>query len=240
MNAAVVLTVCRSWRRFVAAGLCVVLAGGCEALRPTASTPAPGYYSLDDARGNAAGGRALPAAAPTLVIGPPRAAAGFDSQRIIYVREAHRLEYFAHSEWIDPPARMLAPLIVAALRDSGGFSAVVLAPSSAGGDLRLDTEVLRLQQEFAGQPSRVRFTLRAALVENTSRRVIASRDFEGTALSASEGPYGGVLAANQAVRAVLEDLATFCATAAANWRPADGRNDDRRDPRGLGPEASRR
>jgi len=30
------------------------------------------------------------------------------------VREPHKLEYFAHSEWVDPPARMLAPLIVAA------------------------------------------------------------------------------------------------------------------------------
>ena len=96
------------------------------------------------------GPRAAAAAAPTLIVNPPHAAAGFDSPRIIYVREAHKLEYFAHSEWVDPPARMLAPLLVAAVENSGAFRAVVLTPSAAAGDLRLDTEIIRLQHEFAG------------------------------------------------------------------------------------------
>jgi ABC-type uncharacterized transport system auxiliary subunit len=55
--------------------------------------------------------------------------------------------------------------IVSALESSGTFRAVILAPTAAAGDLRLDTEILRLQQDFASQPSRVRFTLRAYLVD---------------------------------------------------------------------------
>ena len=109
--------------------------------------------------------RAAAKAAPTLIVNPPHAAAGFDSRRIIYVRELHKLEYFAHSEWVDTPARMLAPLIVAALENGGAFRAVVLTPSAASGDFRLDTEIVRLQHEFGTGPSRVRFTLRAYLVE---------------------------------------------------------------------------
>jgi len=157
--------------------------------------------------------------APTLIVNPPHAASGFDSQRIIYVRGAHQLEYFAHSEWVDTPARMLAPLVVTAVENSGAFRAVVLTPSAAAGDLRLDTEIVRLQHDFGSQPSRVRFTLRAYIVDNTTRRVLAWREFDETVATASEDPYGGVVAANRAAQTVLDQLASFCAEAAVNWQP---------------------
>jgi len=209
--------------RLGAAGLLLTLAGGCGALFPTTTTMQPSFYSLDNARAAAPASVAptVPATAPTLIINPPHAAAGFDSSRIIYVRETHKLEYFSHNEWVDTPARMLAPLIVAAVENSGRFRAVVLTPSAAAGDLRLDTEIVRLQHDFGSQPSRVRFTLRAYLVDSTSRRVLASREFDETVAAASRDPYGGVVAANRAVQVVLEHLASFCATAAGNWqRPA--------------------
>jgi len=150
------------------------------------------------------------AAELTLIVNPPHAAAGFDSGRIIYVRQAHKLEYFSHSEWVDPPARMLAPLLVGALTKSGAFRAVALSPSAAAGDLRLDTEIVRLQHEFGSSPSRVRFTLRAYLVDVKTRHVLASREFDATVPAASEDPYGGVVAANLAVQATLAALADFC------------------------------
>jgi cholesterol transport system auxiliary component len=192
------------------AALSVTALGACSLLRPTA-TPPPAFYSLDATRGAAP--PAAPAAAPTLIVSPPTAAAGFDSQRIIYVREAHKLEYFAHSEWVDPPARMLTPLLVAAVESSGAFHAVALTPSAAVGELRLDTEIIRLQHEFQTQPSRVRFTLRAYLVESKTRRVLAWREFDAVVPAASEDPYGGVVAANRVVQTVLQDLSAFCAEA---------------------------
>lgn len=206
--------------RLGAAGLLLTLAGGCGALFPTTTTPQPSFYSLDSARTTAPA--AAPAAAPTLIINPPHAAAGFDSSRIIYVRETHKLEYFSHNEWVDTPARMLAPLIVAAVENSGTFRAVVLTPSAAAGDLRLDTEIVRLQHDFGSEPSRVRFTLRAYIVDNATRRVLASREFDETVAAASKDPYGGVVAANRAVQTVLEHLASFCANAAVTWQsPAE-------------------
>ena len=206
---------CVSMRRLAAAGLCLVAAGACSTIRP-AATPNTAFYALESTRGAAPAARPepLPAAAPTLMVNPPHAAAGFDSPRIIYLREMHKLEYFVHSEWVDPPARMLAPLLVAALQNTGAFRAVVLTPSSAAGDLRLDTEIVRLQHEFQAQPSRVRFTLRAYLVEDKTRRVLAWREFDAAVPAASEDPYGGVVAANLAVRTVLESVAAFCAEAA--------------------------
>ena len=162
--------------RGLVTALCLVLLGACGSL-PTAATPPAVFYALEGtpAAVLAATAANAPAAAPTLLVNPTHAAAGFDSPRIIYVREPHKLEYFAHSEWVDPPARMLAPLLVATLAGSGAFRAVMLTPSAAAGDMRLDTEIVRLQHEFQAQPSRVRFTLRAYLVDDKTRRVLARR-----------------------------------------------------------------
>jgi cholesterol transport system auxiliary component len=197
----------------------LALASGCSGLLPKAVAP-PSVYALDGARHArpAAPPAAASGVAPTLIINPTRAAPGFDSQHIVYVRVAHQLEHFARSEWVDTPARMLAPLIVAAVETTGGFRAVGPATSGIAGDLRLDTEVLRLQQEFGDGPSRVRFTLRATLSDNATRQVISWREFDETVRSASEDSYGGVVAAGRAVELVTEQLARFCMLAAEPWR----------------------
>ncbi len=209
--------------RLPAVGLLLATLCACSTLRP-AVTPPPSFYSLDAAIAPGTSVNAKPATvalgAPTLIINPPHAAAGFDSQRIIYVREAQKLEYFAHSEWVDPPARMLAPLIVAAAVKTAAFNAVVTTPGAAAGDLRLDTEIVRLLQRFGSGPSEVRFTLRATLVDERTRRVLAAREFDMTLAAESEDPYGGVVAASRVVQEVLAQLALFCADAALTWRTA--------------------
>jgi cholesterol transport system auxiliary component len=216
--------------RLGAAILVLSLLGGCSALRPT-STPPPALFLLDSRYSEAAEATIksrrwrdeMPrmgygTTAPTLIVNPPHAAAGFDSQRIIYVREPHQLEYFAHSSWVDTPARMIVPLIVVAVENSGAFRAVVLTPSAATGDLRLDTEIIRLQQDFGSRPSHVRFTLRAFLVDNTTRQVLAQREFDASVTAAGDDPRSGVQAANRAVYEVLENLADFCGESAAHWK----------------------
>lgn len=205
----------RCWR-CAAAVMALMSLGACSALRPLiAPSELPTVYSLAEGQDAViampSSPRPTAATALTLIVSPPHAAAGFDSPRMMYVRRADQLEYFAHNEWVDTPARMLAPLIVAAVEARGAFRAVVKTPSPALGEMRLDTEILRLQQEFLGVPSRVRFTLRAYLVESATRRVISSREFEATVDAASDDPRGGVTAAHQAVRRVLTELADFCA-----------------------------
>lgn len=206
-----------SWRRY-AATLLLPLVGGCGVLQ-SASTPPPAFYSLDRTEETTVPVSLQGARTLTLIVSSPQAASGFDSQRIIYTRRAHKLEYFAHSEWIDTPARMLAPMIVAALQGSSAFRVVVLSPSTALGELRLDTEILRLQHDFSQQPSRVHFTLRAHLIDNKTRRVIRSREFDASTPASSDDPYGGVVAANRVVRHVLVELAAFCSDAGSEIPP---------------------
>lgn len=194
----------------VLALLATLALGACSALSPSA-TPRSLFYTLDRPPAQAVASTPTPVQAPTLVVSPAHAAAGFDSARIIYVREPHRLDYYAHSEWVDPPARMFMPLLVAAAQASGVFRAVVLTPSAAAGDLRLDSEIIRLQHDFQSRPSRVHFTLRVYLVESKTRRVLAWREFDASAVAPSEDAYGGVVAANQAVQAALAQVTAFLA-----------------------------
>ena len=190
--------------------------GGCSVLRPSTAVQAH-FYALRSQPTPLAppptlvAGRKL----PTLIVNPPYAAPGFDSARIIFVRADHQLEYFAHSEWVEPPARMLGPLLVAALENTNAFGAVVLMPASAAGELRLNTELMRLQQNFQSQPSRVEVAVRVHLVDDRTRKVLHWREFKAEAVAASETPQGGVAAANAAIQKVLSDVAVFISTRAA-------------------------
>ncbi len=203
-----------TWLAQRAVGLACVSLCGCSVLHPATTTPTS-FYALEYAPPSAGQAQApnvrSSAAAATLTISPVRAAAGYDSQRIIYVRESHKLEYFSHSEWVEAPTRMLGPLLVASIDRTGAFRAVVQTPASASGELRLDTEIVRLQQEFQTSPSAVHFTLRAYLVDEKTRRVVVWREFDGTVPTTSDDPKAGVMAANQVVHNVLNDLAQFLA-----------------------------
>ncbi len=191
---------------------------GCSASLLPKPPAAPALYNLDD--GAAAPARPpAPAGAPSLLVAVPRAAAGLDSRLIAYQRTPQRTEHYTASEWLDTPPRLLAPLLVRAAEATGAFRVVLLAPAGAAATWRLDTELLRLQQYFSGAgPSQVRLTLRAVLVDATSRAVLAAQEFDASVPAPSEDAAGGVAAAQRAALQVARDLAAFCAAVAA--RPA--------------------
>ena len=149
-------------------------------------------------------------AAQTLEIAPPGARPGFDGSRMAYVTRPYEIQYFARHQWVEAPARMLAPLLGDAITRNGTFQALQGA-ESAPAALRLETEIVALQQEFTEHPSRVRFALEARLVDGVERRLLAVAAFEAVEPSPSEDPYGGVIAANRAVARVLDQVAKWCA-----------------------------
>ena len=174
------------------------------------AVPSPKSPS-DDAAAQTAAPREAAAGSPVLVVAVPRAAPGFDSARMVYLRQPQQLETFALHEWVDTPARMLAPLLVRSLQASGAFGAVLLAPTTGSGSWRLETELIRLQQDFTQAPSQVRLTLRAVLVDSSSRQVIAWREFDESVPATTDDPAGGAAAAHLATQRVLAALAAFCA-----------------------------
>lgn len=184
-----------------------VLLAGCVGMPPP-QAEGPAIYVLD-ARPAQKPARALQDV--VLAVSVPRARAGYDTAQMAFVRAPYELEYFAKSRWADTPSRMLAPLLVQALERAGGFRAVVQAPSAVPADLRLDTELVRLQQNFGTRPPQLELTMRAQLVDVRSRRVLATAEFEEVEPTSREDAYGGVIAANRALQRLLARLADFAA-----------------------------
>ena len=141
---------------------------------------------------------------------PPHAWPGFDTAQMIYDIAPYELAAFAKSRWVDTPSRMIASLLTRALQETGGFRTVVQARSGIPAAYRLDTEIVRLLQDFTVHPSRVEITIRAQLTDVRAQRVVASRTFDESESAPTENAAGGVVAANAALQRVLERIAAFC------------------------------
>jgi cholesterol transport system auxiliary component len=191
--------------RELSAMLGVLLATGCSLLQPAA--PDDTALHVLDAR------TAVDTAASrdrVLVVSAPRAAPGFDTAAMVYVQKPHSLDRYATHRWVDTPARMLGPLLTRTLEDTGGFRAVVQTPNALPAELRLDTEIVQLQQSFLAKPSRVELSLRVQIVDLAGRRVLATRYIEIAQDAPSDDAAGGAAAANDAVARALAQVAAFC------------------------------
>jgi cholesterol transport system auxiliary component len=188
-------------------GLCALLSS-CGMLSTKATSPLSTYTlggettAMVHRAPQVMGGRVL-------LVEVPHAAPGYDSVHMVYVRHPLTQEAFANSVWIDTPARMLAPLLVAHLQQSGQYSAVVLAPSTAKASLRLDTTILQLSQDFLQVPSAIRLRLHVTLMDNTTREVLAWRTLNVVQNANSEDAYGGAQAAQTAVQTGLRQVEDF-------------------------------
>jgi cholesterol transport system auxiliary component len=165
-------------------------------------------------------GAPLAGTGPVLLVSAPRAGPGLGGPRMAYLKQPHQLQYFARSQWVEPPARLLGPLLARALERTGRFQAVTELALAASPGLRLESEVVRLQQEFTVRPSQVRFTLRLELIDVLAHRIIGTRELEAVEPAPSEDAVGGAAAANTAVKRVLEEAAGWCAEQGDRWRAA--------------------
>lgn len=177
------------------------------------------YYTLERAQSKAQSSPAFDTNIrfPTLIVNTPKAAPGFDTQRMMYTRAPHQLEYFARSEWIDTPAHMLQPLIISAIEKTGAFNAVLAKQSVVASDIRLDSEVIKLVQIFTTKPSYVQFTLRISFINMKTQQVIATQEFNERVNANSDNPIGGVLAANLAINQALDKLSVFSNQTVNHW-----------------------
>ncbi len=188
------------------------LLAGCTAL-PAPKLESPHIYLLDAQPATKA---AQVKRDLVLAVAMPHARSGFDTPQMAYLRQPHELEYFAANRWADAPPRMLWPLLVQALEQTGGFRAIVQTPGAIPADVRLDVELIRLQQDFGTRPSRVQLTLRAQLSDVRSKRVLGMKLFDEAQNAASDDAYGGVTTANQIMQRVLNHLTDFCLDASAS------------------------
>jgi cholesterol transport system auxiliary component len=195
----------RGVARFGGLLLALLMLGGCTL--PQDQSPPAQSYLLEV--GSFAPAPVRRSSGKTLLVTVPKAAPGFDSNRIAYTREPPKLDYYQDSVWSDAPAKMLQPILVRAFEATGAFKAVVSPPAPGLANLRVDVDVIRLQQEFVTQPSRVRLMARIKVVDLKSGHVLGTQVFEAVEPAPSEDANGAARAANAAVQKVLDQMVRF-------------------------------
>ncbi|CZG22951.1 TPA: ABC-type transport auxiliary lipoprotein family protein [Legionella pneumophila] len=134
----------------------------------------------------------------TIQVTVPEAVAGYQTEEMLYMKKPFKLEPFVKNAWTSPPADMLFPLLVQSLQSSGFFYAVTSSPFSEEADYRLDTQLLKLEQNFIKKPSVLEFSAKIVLTHISDNQIIGSRIVSLQIPCSQDTPYGGVIAANQA------------------------------------------
>lgn len=185
----------------------VHLAAGCTIFPEAPNQPVRSYLFTPDF----AAGKWPSCASPlgVLVVGLPDEQGGTNTTGIAYLLRPHEIRYYAYNQWAESPARLLMPLMIQAAEKTNCFGTVAHAAAAVRDDFRLDSEILQWQQEFFSNPSRVRLSFRAQLVESQKRQVIAARRFELIEEAPSDDAYGAVIASNRAVNRLLGEIAEW-------------------------------
>ena len=146
----------------------------------------------------------------TLLVSMVQSAPGYATSNMAYMQEPYRIDYFANHRWADTPAQMLAPLLVRSLERSRLVGGVVMAPNPVNADLRLDTKVLSFRQSFVKHNGTLfEVVLDITLLDVVSGKLLGSRTLTITRQHPERSPYGGVVAANEAIALLLTELTTI-------------------------------
>ncbi|WP_131779336.1 ABC-type transport auxiliary lipoprotein family protein [Legionella bozemanae] len=148
----------------------------------------------------------------TLLVTTPDAAAGYQTEQMLYVKKPYALEPFVKNAWVNPPADMLYPLILQSLQRTNLFEAVTSNAYTLGATYRLDTQLLSLQQNFLKKPSVLEFSAKVVLTHVSDNNVLASKIINLRIPCPSDTPYGGVIAANKATQQFTAALTHFVAS----------------------------
>ena len=215
----------RSWRRRVFSGggaarwslplALMALLGACSL--PGREEPVASHTYLLQGSGQAP--VAPPGAARkclSLRVAPGSAAPGFATARMAYLEQAGRLDYFAYHEWVGAPAGMLSSLIVQALDTSGLFGAVISGSPEIRTDLRLDSELLYLRQDFRGSAGVLDLGVSINLVDVRNRSLLGTKRFDHAVATRAADPEAGVAAANRAADDFVRELVDYLAASIAD------------------------
>ncbi|TAL61553.1 MAG: hypothetical protein EPN84_07800, partial [Legionella sp.] len=110
----------------------------------------------------------------TLLVTTPDAISGYDTEEMLYIKKPFKVEAFSKNAWLSPPADMIYPLITQSLQRSGAFYAVATSPYGEATDYRLDSQLIRLQQNFLKKPSEIDLVLKVVLTDVGLNKVIGS------------------------------------------------------------------
>ena len=142
----------------------------------------------------------------TLLVTKMQADNFYNTTQMAYTTQPYQIAYFAYHRWADTPANMLQSQMMEALKSTRRFQVVGTFSPGVRYDYILNTQLLEIQQVFSPQASFVHLRVNAQWVNAASHRVIATKQFSVIEKAPQRTPYGGAIAANQAMDKMLRQL----------------------------------
>jgi cholesterol transport system auxiliary component len=161
--------------------------------------------------------RAFPADLPhlpvQLLVDVPFAPAGLDTARIALTRSAVSIEYFADSEWTDRVPLLVQTDLLESFANSGVVNAIEREAGELRADFILKTEIRHFEALYEapnGAPV-VLVAIMSRLVNPGDREIIAQNTFERRAPASENQIPAIVVAFDQALGGVVEDIVVWTA-----------------------------
>jgi cholesterol transport system auxiliary component len=144
----------------------------------------------------------------SVLIMPIKSAPGYNSNNMHYVITPYQLQTFVTHQWVSPPAVMWQPILVSSLRHAG-VAVVVSTPTPVQTDYSVQVHLYQFEQNFQRPQSVFDLTATAQVQNNHTGKVIALKSFSTHVPAQANTPYGGVLAANQAIAQMDAKISRF-------------------------------
>ena len=144
----------------------------------------------------------------SIMVAPIQSAPGYSTDAMRYVITPYQLQSFATHSWISPPAQLWQPLLESALSQAGA-GIIVHSPSPIQAKYHLGIVLNRFEQNFQKPQSVFDMTATAVLQNVATGKVLGQKTFAVTVPAQKNTPYAGVLAANQAVAKIDQQIASF-------------------------------
>lgn len=187
-------------RSALRAGVICVCLGGCSATGMGGNTPATYQIIPPDTRA-----LRLTHWPVNLAVHMPGASRAIDTDRIL-VTKGERTTYLAEVAWSDRLPRLLHSCMSTALKDSGGFRAVLSAQDRLDSDYALSADISSFQIEVGEGKVTATVTLVARLVDGKTGKVLAIKEFSALVPVTADDPDSGVAALQKAFSQVAIDM----------------------------------
>ncbi|MFC4258976.1 ABC-type transport auxiliary lipoprotein family protein [Marinobacter lacisalsi] len=202
--------------RILTAGLLMLTVSGCSvALLPEKQSlrifTLPYGYTPD------ADEIAHPGKGPVLKVAQPQASGVLDTKRIVIEVRPNELAAISAARWTTNAPSLLRDHLVRSLREDPRIATVVSDTSGSGSDITLTSELRAFQEVRTSEPPEIQLYLQAQLVENGSRQILATRDFNVTVPSAGEGLDDSVAAFGAAADSLAAEMADWIGSELADY-----------------------
>lgn len=147
-----------------------------------------------------------------LLVTQPETSGIYNTTNMAYTVKPYQVSYYSQNQWAETPSQMVLPILAQSLEKTGAFKAVVVAPYLGKYDYVLNTQIIKIQQNYLNNSQGYfELVIQAQLVRVSNGATIATKQFSVNTLIGAPSPYNGVLAANEAMARALIQICQFAA-----------------------------